>query len=161
VLFESSLYDQYHQFLVSGLSEKPEIPLPEITTEDASYDTLFQMSDGFTFPVVVRGFLGNTTAVQKWGDHDWWINNYGTEELLCGTLSEVRSSSVQVTRKLLHEIVFDSCHRLLKIAQSRDFLELLRLVSHSISLVPRVSLRSILSYTIWWTMGPYEKLSLV
>lgn len=90
VLFESSLYEQYHQFLIKGLTEKPEIPLPEIPAEEASYDKLFQMSDGFTFPVVIRGFLGNTTAVQKWGDHDWWINNYGPEELLCGTLSGVR-----------------------------------------------------------------------
>ena len=89
ILFESPLYDQYHQFLVNTLTEKPEIPLPEITAEEATYDYLFKRSDGFTFPIVIRGLLGNTTGVQKWGDHDWWINNYGSEELLCGTLSEV------------------------------------------------------------------------
>lgn len=89
VLFESPLYEKYHQFLVSRLTEKPEIPLPEIRAEDASYGLLYNVSKGFTFPVVIRGLLGNTSAVQLWRDHDWWVSNYGHEELLCGTLQNV------------------------------------------------------------------------
>jgi hypothetical protein len=92
VLFESPLYDSYHNFLVSRLTEKSEIPLPELTAEEATYDRLFKESDGFTFPIVIRGFLGNTTAVKHWSDHDWWINNYGDEEVLCGTLANVSLS---------------------------------------------------------------------
>jgi hypothetical protein len=89
VLFDSKIYDMYHQFITSGLSEKPEIPLPEIPAAEATYDKVFEMTKGFTFPVVVRGLLGNTTGVQNWGNHSWWVNNYGSEELLCGTFSHV------------------------------------------------------------------------
>ncbi|RYH15712.1 hypothetical protein EON65_31305 [archaeon] len=71
------------------MSEKPEIPLPEISAVDATYDHLFEVSNGFTFPVVIRGLLGSTSAVQLWRDHDWWVSNYGHEELLCGTLQNV------------------------------------------------------------------------
>eukprot|EP01031_Cornospumella_fuschlensis_P038333 gene38333-46584_t len=89
VLFESPLYDKYHHFLVSRLTEKPEIPLPEISAADATYEYLYNVSHGFTFPVVIRGLLGNTSAVQLWQNHDWWVSNYGHEELLCGTLQRV------------------------------------------------------------------------
>ena len=89
VLFDSKLYDMYHNFLVSGLSEKPEIPLPELTAAEATYDAVYKATNGFIFPVVIRQLLGNTTGVQNWHKHEWWIDNYGDEPLLCGTLSEV------------------------------------------------------------------------
>lgn len=89
VLFDSKLYDMYHNFLVSSLTEKPEIPLPELDASEATFDRVYKMSNGFTFPVVIRQLLGNTTGVQQWSNHDWWIKNYGDEELLCGTLSQV------------------------------------------------------------------------
>eukprot|EP01031_Cornospumella_fuschlensis_P041389 gene41389-50505_t len=89
VLFDSPLYDAYHNFLISRLTEKPEIPLPEITAAEASFDKLKALSKGFTVPIVIRQLMGNTSAVQKWADHQWWIDNYGSEELLCGTLSNV------------------------------------------------------------------------
>jgi len=85
VAFESPLYDAYHQLLVSTLTEKPEIPLPEITAAEANYDVLFAKSDGFTFPIVIRGFLGNTSAVQKWGNPNWWTDNFGDDEVMCST----------------------------------------------------------------------------
>lgn len=85
VAFESPLYDAYHQFLVSTLSEKAEIPLPEIDASEANYDVLWKKSDGFTFPIVIRGFLGNTSAVQKWGNPNYWIDNYGEDEVMCST----------------------------------------------------------------------------
>jgi hypothetical protein len=89
VLFDSPLYDSYHNFLVSRLTEKPEIPLMEVTPAEATFENLQKLSNGFTHPIIVRGLMGNTTAVQKWGNHQWWVDNYGSEELLCGTLSEV------------------------------------------------------------------------
>jgi hypothetical protein len=89
VLFDSKLYDMYHNFLISGLSEKPEIPLPELTAEEATFERVREFSNGFSFPTVIRGMLGNTSAVQQWYNHDWWVQHYGDEELLCGTLSEV------------------------------------------------------------------------
>ncbi len=96
VLFESKAYDVYHNFLVSQLSEKPEIPLPELQASEATYDSVRLASNGYTFPVVIRNLLGNTTAVQNWGNKEWWIKNYGDEELLCGTLSEVEGDECTV-----------------------------------------------------------------
>eukprot|EP01031_Cornospumella_fuschlensis_P044849 gene44849-54855_t len=64
VLFDSPLYDAYHNFLISRLTEKPEIPLPEITAAEASFDKLKALSKGFTVPIVIRQLMGNTSAVQ-------------------------------------------------------------------------------------------------
>jgi hypothetical protein len=89
VLFESPFYNSYHQFLVNRLSEKSEIPLPEIPASEATYENVMKASHGFTFPVVIRGLMSNTSAVQHWGSHEWWIDHYGDEELLCGTLANV------------------------------------------------------------------------
>lgn len=96
VLFESTGYDMYHNFLVSRLTEKPEIPLPELTAAEASHDAVYKASNGYTFPVVIRNLLGNTTGVQNWGKPDWWIRNYGDDELLCGTLNEVEGDECTV-----------------------------------------------------------------
>jgi hypothetical protein len=89
ILFESPTYREYHNFLVSKLPEQPETPLPEISKEEATLENIMKLSDGFSFPIVIRGMLGNTTGVQNWGNPDWWIERYGDEPLLCGTLSEV------------------------------------------------------------------------
>lgn len=96
VLFESKAFDIYHQFLVSRLTVKPEIPLPELTAAEATHAAVYKASNGYTFPVVIRNLLGNTTAVQNWGKPEWWVQNYGDEELLCGTLNEVEGDDCTV-----------------------------------------------------------------
>ena len=89
VLFDSPLYDKYHHFLVDNLPERPEIPLQEIPKEQANYENLSKLSNGFTKPIVIRGLLGNTTDTAKWADPEWWVSNYADEEVLCGTLANV------------------------------------------------------------------------
>src|SRR5689334_16658311 len=89
VLFDSKIYDMYHHFLVDRLPERPEIPLPEIPASEATYEKAYELSKGFSFPIVVRQLLGKTSGVANWGNHSWWVNNYGDEELLCGTFSTV------------------------------------------------------------------------
>ncbi len=89
VLFDSKLYDQYHHFLVDNLPERPEIPLIEVQKSEASYENLSKLSKGFTFPIIIRGLLGNTTEMEKWADPEWWVQNYAEEEVLCGTLANV------------------------------------------------------------------------
>lgn len=96
VAFESPLYHFYHKILVSRLSEKPEIPLLELTAAEATHDRVFAASKGYTEPIVIRNLLGNSSAVQNWANPDWWINNYGDEELLCGTLNEVEGEECTV-----------------------------------------------------------------
>jgi hypothetical protein len=95
-LFDSKVYDLYHRILVSRLSEKPEMPLQELTAAEATFDRVFAVTKGYTEPVVIRNLLGNTSAVQNWGKADWWVKNYGDEELLCGTLNEVEGDECTV-----------------------------------------------------------------
>ncbi len=87
-IFDSPTYEKYHTFLTSRLPVKDEIPLPELTAEEATMEKVLEFSKDLTFPVVIRGLLGNSTGVQQWGNHDFWIDNYGDEELLCGLPGE-------------------------------------------------------------------------
>lgn len=89
VLFESPLYDKYHDFLVGRLPERPELPLQEITPAEASYENLLKLSKGFTEPIVIRGLLGNASSLDTWHKPEWWLEHYAQEEVLCGTLSNV------------------------------------------------------------------------
>lgn len=82
-LFASKLYDQYHQFIVNRLPDRPEVPLQEISFKDATTENIFKVTDGYTKPVIIRGLLGNTTGVQKWHDPEWWNANYPDEPVLC------------------------------------------------------------------------------
>eukprot|EP01038_Epipyxis_sp_PR26KG_P014313 gene14313-19197_t len=89
VLFESPLYEKYHQFLVSTLHEREELPMPILSPNEASFSRIFEVSKGFTFPFIVRGLLANSSGVEMWKDKDWWVKNYAAESVLCGTLSDV------------------------------------------------------------------------
>jgi hypothetical protein len=88
-LIDSKLFDTYHQFLVNRLPEKPEFPLPEISASQADYDLVYKLSRGFTFPIVIRQLFGNTSAFQNWNNHSWWVENYGSKELFCGTHTHI------------------------------------------------------------------------
>ena len=92
VAFESPFYLSYHQFLVSRLEERPEIPIPFLDSTNFSVDAVKQLGRGYTFPVVIKGLAKNSTGVQKWSDRNWWVSNFGDDEILCGTLDSVRLS---------------------------------------------------------------------
>jgi hypothetical protein len=89
VIFESPTFHAYHKFLVNLLPDRPELQLPEIPASEATPENIEKLTNGFTFPLVIRGLLGNTTGVQNWGNPDWWIERYGDEELLCGFADNV------------------------------------------------------------------------
>jgi hypothetical protein len=88
VLFDSPIYEAYHQFLVGRLPEVPEIPLIEIHHTEATFENLSKLSNKFTWPIVVRGLLENSTALTKWNETDFWMQ-YENEEVLCGTLFDL------------------------------------------------------------------------
>lgn len=88
VLFDSPLYEKYHQFLVNRLPEIDEKPLIEIHHTEATFENLNKLSKGFTFPVVIRGLLENSTALTAWNEHEFW-QKYANEEVLCGTLFDL------------------------------------------------------------------------
>lgn len=89
-LFDSTLYDHYHHFLVDSLPEKSEIPLPEINASDASFENVRKLTKDYSFPLVIRGILStDAEGIQKWGNKDFWVDNYGQEQVLCGTFSSI------------------------------------------------------------------------
>jgi len=88
VLFDSPLYEKYHQFLLSRLPERDEVPLVEIHHTEATFEKLNELSKQFTFPVVIRGLLENSTAISQWSETDFWMK-YEKEEVLCGTLFDL------------------------------------------------------------------------
>ena len=89
ILFESPMYDQYHEFLVSRLPEREEMPIPELTPAEATPERLREVSNGYTFPVVIRNMLGDSDALSTWDKAEWWLEHYPDDEVLCGTFSEV------------------------------------------------------------------------
>lgn len=78
-LFECPIYERYHNFLHSFRTETTPKPLQEINASEATKEKVWELTKGHTVPLVIRGLLGNTTAVQNWHRHDWWIDNYGDE----------------------------------------------------------------------------------
>lgn len=91
-IFDSPLFRQYHQFLVSRLEEQNELPIPFLDMSNFSVEAFKELSKGYTFPVVVRGMLHNATGIEHWSKAEWWVQNYGDEQILCGTLDSVRPS---------------------------------------------------------------------
>ena len=71
VLFDSPLYDAYHNFLVDRLPERAEYPLPEITPAEVSKANIEKLTKMYTFPLIIRGMLNSTDTLQKWSDRDW------------------------------------------------------------------------------------------
>jgi hypothetical protein len=63
--------------------------LIEITAAEANPENLFKLSKGYTWPIVIRGLLSNSTTLNAWRDPDWWMSKYANETVLCGTLAEV------------------------------------------------------------------------
>lgn len=94
VLFDSPLFDAYHNYLLDGLPLRDELSIPELHANNFTKEDVLRLSDGYTFPIIIRELLVNTSSIAKWSDAQWWIDNYGTEPTLCGTLDNVRPSCV-------------------------------------------------------------------
>ncbi len=92
VLFESKLFDAYHNFLVSRLPELVEEGIPELYANNFTKEDVLRVSKGYTFPVVIRQVLVNSSGVKEWPNAQWWMDNYKDENILCGTLDNVRPS---------------------------------------------------------------------
>ena len=90
VLFDSPLYDKYHNYLLSNKEESEELPIPELHADNYTVEDIHRLSKDFTFPIVIRGMVENATALDQWMDSEWWVGNYADERVLCGTLDKVR-----------------------------------------------------------------------
>lgn len=64
--------------------------IPELHANNFTKEDVERLSKGFTFPLVIREVLVNTSAVEKWNNPAWWVKNYKNESVLCGTLDTVR-----------------------------------------------------------------------
>lgn len=92
VLFDSPLFMKYHEYLISKLPEREELAIPELDGNNFTTADVLRLSKHYTFPIIIRGLVKNSTGIGKWQDKEWWIENYGEEEILCGTLNSVRPS---------------------------------------------------------------------
>lgn len=92
VLFDSPLFDSYHNFLISKLPERPESGIPELHANNFTKEDVLRLSKGYTFPVIIRQVLVNSSGVKEWPNAQWWLDNYKDENILCGTFDDVRPS---------------------------------------------------------------------
>jgi hypothetical protein len=91
-LFDSPMFEKYHQFLISTLDEKEEGKVPELFAHNFTVEEVIRLSKGYTFPVIIRGVLKDSPGVATWTDRKWWVDTYGNEQILCGTFDNVRTS---------------------------------------------------------------------
>jgi hypothetical protein len=48
------------------------IYLLKFNNSEATIEKLVKLSDGFTWPIIIRGLLGNNSeGVEKWKDRNW------------------------------------------------------------------------------------------
>lgn len=83
-LFESQAFERYHNFLLSTMPERDELPLPELDADTMTREQLLEVTKGYTRPVVIRGALKDSDAVKYWNSKDWWLEHYADEKVLCG-----------------------------------------------------------------------------
>lgn len=82
-LFSSPLMKSYHEYLVSQLPDREEIPAFELPLDQLTRESLRITSRDYTYPVVIRSVLADLPAIQKWNNITWWLDNYGNDEVLC------------------------------------------------------------------------------
>lgn len=91
-IFNSPTFDRYHDYLLSQLPERPEEKIPELHANNFTKEDVLRLSKGYTFPLIIREVLVNSSGVQNWNKPQWWLDNYKDENILCGTLDNVRPS---------------------------------------------------------------------
>lgn len=74
---------QYQDYLLSKLPDIPEQEPTFLKVEDATKESLRIASRDYTWPVVIRGAMNDSMALEKWSDTNWWIKEYGEEDVLC------------------------------------------------------------------------------
>lgn len=89
-LFSSPWAAAYHQYLVNRLPERPEMPAREILLADVTKESLYEASNGYTVPVIIRGGVADTPAIKTFTNVTWWLENYGDEPVLCKYIESLR-----------------------------------------------------------------------
>jgi hypothetical protein len=92
--FTNSLVTSYHEKLLNKLPLQPEQSIPFLFQHNVTKELFYEVSRGYTFPVVIKGWNGNEAnedsfdAMKIWKNIDWWIENYGNETVLCKDISD-------------------------------------------------------------------------
>lgn len=82
-MFEDPYVKAYHNFLISRLESRPELPAIELPLAEANSESVYKLSKGYTVPIIIRGAIANATAITKWTDKDFWLNNYPEDNVMC------------------------------------------------------------------------------
>ena len=83
-IFTSTLVAEYHSFLISRLPDREPLPVLELALQDATKESVYKSTKGYTIPIVIRGAISDLPAVtgSEWTNISWWLENYGDEEVL-------------------------------------------------------------------------------
>lgn len=80
-IFDSPCFAAFHARAVARRAARPELPLPEIGTAQASREQALKLYG--RHPLVIRGALKQADSVQHWNDPQWWMQRYSDERVLC------------------------------------------------------------------------------
>jgi len=89
--FSSPWVKAYHNYLISRLPERPEIPAHEIPLSEVTKESLYKASNGYTVPVIIRGGVADSPALKQFTNLTWWLENYGDEPVLCKYIEHIRN----------------------------------------------------------------------
>jgi hypothetical protein len=97
----SDIATQYHQYLINQLPEISEKPVLEINFSEATPEKIIELTNSYTSPLVIRGGIANASAIGKWSDKNFWLDNYGEEEVMCGQINTDKEPQMMTIRKAL------------------------------------------------------------
>ena len=67
-MFNDPYIAKYHEFLMDRLPVRPELPAIEIPLSEATADVVYERSNGYITPIIIRGAVANVSAITKWTD---------------------------------------------------------------------------------------------
>jgi hypothetical protein len=93
----SPLFRRYLESQWNQLQEVESQPFPEIRAEDFTQELFWEVTRGMTLPVVIRGALANSTAVNSWNERFFLEDYPATKVLVKEMTSETTFRMVRVT----------------------------------------------------------------
>jgi hypothetical protein len=86
--FSSRLVKSYHNYLMSRLPDREELPANEIDVSQATKEKVVELTKGYTVPLIIRNAM-DVSVLNDWRDRDWWLKNFGDEEVLCKYVQDI------------------------------------------------------------------------
>lgn len=95
-MFNDPYIAKYHEFLMDRLPVRPELPAIEIPLSEATADVVYERSNGYITPIIIRGAVANVSAITKWTDKQFWLDNYADTDVMCKFVGGVDNPSCTI-----------------------------------------------------------------